>query len=70
MNNLFDLSGKTAIVTGASTGLGKGMTLGLANAGADILLVDHVSSEETFNKVKNILICGQNVGQLTPIYML
>jgi 2-deoxy-D-gluconate 3-dehydrogenase len=51
MNNLFDLKGKTAIVTGASTGLGKGMTLGLANAGADLLLVDHVSSEETLKEV-------------------
>jgi 2-deoxy-D-gluconate 3-dehydrogenase len=51
MNNLFDLSGKTAIVTGASTGLGKGMTLGLAAAGADILLVDHVSSDETLKEV-------------------
>jgi 2-deoxy-D-gluconate 3-dehydrogenase len=52
MNNLFDLKGKTAIVTGASTGLGKGMTLGLAGAGADILLVDYVSSEETLKEVK------------------
>jgi 2-dehydro-3-deoxy-D-gluconate 5-dehydrogenase len=52
MNNLFDLKGKTAIVTGASTGLGKGMTLGLAGAGADILLVDYVSSEETLAAVK------------------
>ena len=52
MNNLFDLKGKTAIVTGASTGLGKGMTLGLADAGADILLVDYVSSEETLAAVK------------------
>jgi 2-deoxy-D-gluconate 3-dehydrogenase len=52
MNNLFDLSGKTAIVTGASTGLGKGMTLGLAGAGADILLVDHVTSEETLVEVR------------------
>jgi 2-dehydro-3-deoxy-D-gluconate 5-dehydrogenase len=51
MNTLFDLKGKTAIVTGASTGLGQGMTLGLANAGADILLVDHVSSEETLEAV-------------------
>jgi 2-dehydro-3-deoxy-D-gluconate 5-dehydrogenase len=51
MNNLFDLKGKTAIVTGASTGLGQGMTLGLAEAGADILLVDYVSSEETLKAV-------------------
>lgn len=34
---LFDLSGKVAIVTGSSTGLGAGMALGLAEAGADIV---------------------------------
>jgi 2-dehydro-3-deoxy-D-gluconate 5-dehydrogenase len=43
----FDLSGKVAIVTGSSTGLGQGMCLGLAEAGADIAGVDHVESSET-----------------------
>ncbi len=33
----FDLTGKTAIVTGSSTGLGQAMALGLAQAGADIV---------------------------------
>ncbi len=33
---LFDLSGKVAIVTGAGSGLGKAMALGLAQAGADV----------------------------------
>lgn len=51
MNSLFDLTGKTAIVTGGSTGLGQGMALGLAEAGADIVLVDHVESTETAEKV-------------------
>lgn len=51
MNPLFDLSGKAAIVTGASTGLGMGMTLGLASAGADILLVDHVESDQIAEQV-------------------
>lgn len=37
MNNLFDLSGKTALVTGCNKGIGKGMALGLAQAGANIL---------------------------------
>lgn len=52
MNQFFDLTGLSAIVTGASTGLGKGMTLGLAKAGANILIVDHVSSEETLNELQ------------------
>jgi 2-dehydro-3-deoxy-D-gluconate 5-dehydrogenase len=34
---LFDLNGKTAIVTGCNKGIGKAMALGLAEAGADII---------------------------------
>jgi len=49
---LFDLTGKTAIVTGASTGLGKGMALGLAEAGANTVLVDYVPSDETAKEVQ------------------
>ncbi len=37
--NLFDLSGRTAVVTGAGRGLGKAVALGLAEAGADVVLV-------------------------------
>ena len=36
----FDLSGKAALVTGASQGLGQGMAVGLAEAGADIAGLD------------------------------
>jgi 2-deoxy-D-gluconate 3-dehydrogenase len=36
-NSLFDLSGKTALVTGCNKGIGKGMAIGLAEAGADII---------------------------------
>jgi len=39
MNNLFDLSGKTAIVTGGSRGLGLAITRGLASAGARVVIV-------------------------------
>lgn len=34
---MFDLSGKTALVTGARRGIGAGMALALAEAGADII---------------------------------
>ncbi len=51
MNTLFDLTGMTALVTGGSTGLGQGMALGLAQAGADIVLVDYVESTETAQKI-------------------
>ncbi len=40
MLKLFDLSGKVAIVTGCSTGLGQGMAVALAQAGADIVGVN------------------------------
>ena len=35
--DLFNLSGKTAVVTGCDTGLGMGMAIALAEAGADIV---------------------------------
>ena len=35
----FDLSGKTALVTGGATGLGFHMSRALARAGADVLIV-------------------------------
>ncbi len=54
MANSFNLSGKTAIVTGASTGLGRAMTLALAEAGADVLLVDHSERKETLQDVRKI----------------
>jgi NAD(P)-dependent dehydrogenase (short-subunit alcohol dehydrogenase family) len=36
--NVFDLSGKAALVTGGSKGLGKAMARGLAQAGADVVI--------------------------------
>jgi len=50
----FSLEGKAAIVTGSSTGLGQGMIIGLAEAGADITGVDYVDSQETREMVEKI----------------
>jgi gluconate 5-dehydrogenase len=38
MSKLFDLSGKVAIVTGGAGGIGKALALGLADAGADVIV--------------------------------
>ncbi|AQT69993.1 2-dehydro-3-deoxy-D-gluconate 5-dehydrogenase [Anaerohalosphaera lusitana] len=48
----FKLDGKTAIVTGAARGLGQGMALGLAEAGADIAAVDILDMDDTRAKVE------------------
>lgn len=40
---LFDLTGKSALVTGAARGLGQAMAIGLAEAGADVVMVANQS---------------------------
>lgn len=54
MTSLFDLSGKIAIVTGASGGLGRGIALALADAGADIVTVDRTACDITANVVQEL----------------
>ncbi len=44
---MFDLSGKTAIVTGAARGLGAAMAEGLAEHGADLAIFDVIDAIET-----------------------
>jgi len=43
----FDLSGQSAIVTGANTGLGQAIAVALAEAGADIIGVGRSAMDET-----------------------
>ncbi|MBB3321601.1 2-dehydro-3-deoxy-D-gluconate 5-dehydrogenase KduD [Atlantibacter sp. RC6] len=50
-NNVFDLSGKNAVVTGGSRGLGKSFALSLANAGANIIIVDIDRNEQTEKEI-------------------
>jgi len=42
---LFDLTGRAAIITGGSKGLGLAMAAGLASAGADVMLVNRNAEE-------------------------
>ncbi|WP_409299883.1 SDR family oxidoreductase [Peribacillus sp. SCS-155] len=56
VNSLFDLSGKTAIVTGGSRGLGKQIAHALAEAGANIVVCS-----------RNIDACKEVSGQLKQI---
>jgi len=52
MTNPFDLSGKVAVVTGANTGIGQGIALALAAAGADVAAVGRTPAQETVEKVR------------------
>lgn len=55
--DLFDLTGKVAIVTGGNGGLGLGMALGLASAGADIVVASR-NQEKTQEAVRMIEALG------------
>ncbi|WP_445458139.1 gluconate 5-dehydrogenase [Flavobacterium sp. HNIBRBA15423] len=53
--NLFDLTGKRALITGGTHGLGQAMAEGLANAGAELVITGTTPSkmEEAINHYKS-----------------
>lgn len=50
----FKLEGKVAIVTGSARGLGQAIAVGLAEAGADVTLVDILDMSETQRQIEKL----------------
>ena len=53
---MIDLTGKVAVVTGGSRGIGEGICLRLANQGADVAILDILEKEgnETVSRIKEM----------------
>lgn len=72
----YDLKGKVAVVTGSGQGLGKWIALGLAEAGADILVADLVvkNAEQTSKEIKEMgrkaFFMEMDVGDVDAVYKM
>jgi len=71
MANPFSLQGKVALVTGANTGLGQGIAVALAEAGADIAAAGIQAPTETEEKVRALgrrfLSIEANLSSVEPV---
>jgi len=62
--NLFDLSGETALVTGAGSGIGQRLAVGLAEAGANVACLDLPGSAGLGETVERIAALGRRALRL------
>jgi len=54
MKDLFDLTGKVVIVTGAARGIGQSIAIELAKKGADVVVSDIIPGDDTVNQIKKL----------------
>jgi NAD(P)-dependent dehydrogenase (short-subunit alcohol dehydrogenase family) len=59
-SNMFDLSGRVALVSGAGAGMGRAMALGFAEVGADLMLAD-INTEAVERTATQIEALGRRV---------
>ena len=50
--DLFKLTGKKAVVTGGARGIGQASAVAMAEAGADVFVIDLLEADETVEKIK------------------
>lgn len=68
ISKTFDLTGKTAIVTGGGRGLGKGIAEGLCEAGASVVIIG--SSDSVIHTAKEFTDKGFITYAVKGVYLI